>query len=458
MISDPQGIICPVLIGEGDTGADGIEEQQAFATLNKDRHLTSNLMEQICSPQNLKAAYQQVKKNKGAAGVDGMSTAELGIFLKVEIGNIKNLLKTGKYKPQPVLGIKIPKAGGGERQLGIPTVVDRFIQQAIKQVLEPLFDPTFSESSYGFRPRRSAHLALQACGEFVKSGRGWVVDLDIEKFFDQVNHDLLMSKLSQRIGDKILLRLIRRYLQAGMIQDGESKQRMAGTPQGSPLSPLLSNILLDELDKELEKRGHAFSRYADDCNIYVQSERAGQRVMESITRFLKRRLHLNVNTNKSAVAPVNERTFLGHRVRKDGALRIAPESLQELKNKVKAVTKRSRGKSLESVIAELNQILRGWVNYFKLTQARTTFGFLDAWIRRKLRCYRLRQCKLPSTIIKMLKKNGVDEISARRTASSGKGWWRLSANPALQHAFNVQWFEEQGLFNLEKGWLRWVKT
>ena len=459
MIGDlKEGDICHDYTGEGETGAGQIEERQISRALNKDRHLPTNLMEEVCSLSNLRQAYKQVKRNKGTAGVDGMSVQELGGYLKEHIEDIRSELKRGTYSPQAVLGIKIPKPGGGERQLGIPTVVDRFIQQAIMQVLSPIFDPGFSESSYGFRPKRSAHDAIKAASGYVKEGRVWVVDLDLEKFFDRVNHDILMSKISKWIDDKGLLRLIRRYLETGLMQEGASSERQAGTPQGSPLSPLLSNIMLDELDKELEKRGHRFCRYADDCNIYVQSERAGQRVMDSVTGFIEKRLQLTVNTTKSTVDLVNRRKFLGYRLQKDGGITIAPESLQRLKDKIREQTKRNRGRSFGLVVKEVNQTLRGWGNYFRLARSRSVWSELDAWIRRKLRCYRLKQRKQPWSIVTWLMNLGVREKDARQIGSSGKGWWGLARTPALHRALNKEWFKEQGLFNLEERWSQWVNT
>jgi RNA-directed DNA polymerase len=318
--------------------------------------------------------------------------------------------------------------------------------------LEKVFEPTFSESSYGFRRGRGAHDALKRASAYVKEDKVWVVDLDLEKFFDRVNHDILMNKLSKRIGDKTLLRLIRRYLTAGIMMNGLSQTRQEGTPQGSPLSPLLSNIMLDELDKELERRGHSFCRYADDCNIYVRSQRAGYRVMESVTQFLEQQLKLKVNAAKSAVALVNERKFLGYRLQKDGHLSIAPESLQRLKDKIREQTKRNKGRSFELIVREINQTLRGWVNYFVLSESRSRLRSLDSWLRRKLRCYRLKQRKKYWSIVTWLKSLGVTERDARKIGSSGKGWWRLSKTPALHRALNQEWFRNQGLINMETYW------
>jgi len=304
--------------GEGGTGSGDYEESQASSARNERRALTTMLMEQVCARDNLNRAYKRVKANRGAAGVDGMSIDDLLSWLKLHGEGFTASLLDGTYQPQPVRGVEIPKPGGGMRQLGIPTVVDRMVQQAILQVLEPILDPTFSESSYGFRSGRGAHDALRKAQEYVKEGRGIVVDIDLEQFFDRVNHDILMARLSRHVADKRLLRIVGRFLRAGLMQEGVCVRREEGTPQGGPLSPLLANLLLDDLDKELERRGHSFCRYADDCNIYVRSKRAGERVMETVTRFLERVLRLRVNPVKSAVAPVHQRKFLGYRLLEGG--------------------------------------------------------------------------------------------------------------------------------------------
>lgn len=453
-----RGTISHACTGESETVAGRSEERQSSTMLNNGRHLTANLMARVCDLNNMREAFKQVKRNKGAAGVDGMTVEGLKAYLREHIEEVRTSLMEGIYRPQPVLGVKIPKPGGGERQLGIPTAIDRFIQQSIMQILNPIFDPTFSESSYGFRPKRSAHQALKAASAYVKEGHIWVVDLDLEKFFDKVNHDILMSKLAKRIDDKVLLKLIRRYLKTGMMQDGLSVERQAGTPQGSPLSPLLSNIMLDEMDKELERRGHKFCRYADDCNIYVQSQRAGYRVMKSLTQLLEQGLQLKVNTVKSAVALVNQRKFLGYRLQKDGGLSIAPESLQRLKDKIREQTKRNRGRKFEAILEELNRTLRGWLNYFKLSRARSTWTSLDSWIRRKLRCYRLKQRKKFWSIVTWLMQLGVHEADARKIGASGKGWWRLARTAALHRALDNKWFRKEGLLNLEEEWSKQVKA
>jgi RNA-directed DNA polymerase len=402
-------------------------------------------MEQVVGPANLKRAYRRVRANKGVPGVDGMTVEELGPWLVRNKDKITSQLLSGGYEPEPVKGVRIPKPSGGVRQLGIPTVIDRFVQQAILQVLEPHFDSTFSESSYGFRPGRGAHDALSQAKKYVTKGRDIVVDVDLEKFFDRVNHDILMSRLSQRVGDKRILRIIRRFLEAGILQDGLCIRRIKGTPQGGPLSPLLANILLDDLDKELERRGHSFCRYADDCNIYVRSLNAGQRVMASIKRFLERKLHLQVNQEKSAVGHVAERKFLGYRLLFEGTLAIAPSSLKRAKDKIRQVTRRNRGVRMESLIGELNAWLTGWVNYFRHARCVKHLTKLDKWIRRKLRCYRLKQRKRAKSIADFLQDLGVEEWRAWLLARSGKGWWRMAGSPQACEAMSVAWFDHQGL-------------
>jgi len=407
-------------------------------------------MEAVVERQNMIDALQRVKRNKGAAGVDGMTVGELDAFLKTNWAEIKEQLLDGSYQPQPVLGIQIPKPGGGMRQLGIPTVIDRLIQQAIQQVLTPIFDPTFSESSYGFRPGRSAHQAVLAAQEFMRSGRRWVVDMDLEKFFDRVNHDILMSRIARKIKDKRLLRIIRKYLQAGIMMDGLVGQRVEGTPQGSPLSPLLSNILLDDLDKELEKRGHKFCRYADDCNIYVGSKAAGERVLQRITEFLERKLRLKVNREKSAVDRPWKRKFLGYTMtwEKSARLKPSPANVKRLKESVRNLIRRGQGRKLERVIAELTPKLRGWGNYFKLAEVKTVFEELDGWIRRKLRNMIWRQWKKPWTRRKRLMARGLPEERASKTAFNGRGPWWNSGNSAMNAAFPKKFFDDLGLVSL----------
>jgi len=433
---------------EGGTGAEPREESQMTTALNREGALASELMERICERENLNRAYKRVKKNKGAPGVDGMAVGELyGWVVEHKEEMIASLLE-GSYRPQQVRGVEIPKAGGGKRQLGIPTVVDRLVQQAILQVLEPEWDKTFSASSYGFRPGRNAHQALKQGAAYVKEGRGIVVDMDLEKFFDRVNHDVLMARVARRVGDKRLLRIIRRFLEAGMMRHGVSVERQEGTPQGGPLSPLLANLLLDDLDKELERRGHCFCRYADDCNIYVRTRRAGERVMASVTQFVEEKLRLRVNRAKSAVGRVGERKFLGYRLLPGGKLGIAPKSLERAKKRVREITRRNRGISLTRMIQELKGFLTGWVTYFRYAACKSHLQRLDAWIRRKLRCVRLKQCKRAKPMADFLQRLGVPKWRSWLLALSGKGWWRKAGSPQAAEAMTNAWFKSQGLTSL----------
>ncbi len=423
-----------------DANGYGVEEVRVLI----DQH---ELMERICEPSNLNRAFRQVKRNKGSAGVDKLSIQETEAYLRqgTNAQSIRESLLTGQYRPQLIRGVKIPKASGGERQLGIPTVLDRWIQQATLQVLTPIYEPQLSDSSFGFRPGRSAHDAIGQSSQYVSEGKRWVVDLDLEKYFDRVNHDRLMHRLSQDITDKRVLKLIGEYLRAGLLQDGMVSQRKQGTPQGGPLSPLLSNLVLDELDKELERRGHSFSRYADDCNIYVGSQEAGERVLASITDFLEKKLKLTVNRAKSACDKVSNRQFLGYRFGEDGTILLSPKTVERFKRRVRELTFRNRGCSLEKVIKELTVYLRGWLRYFKLAKARTLMRRLDEWIRRRLRCYRLKQKKRRWSIAKWLMQIDVTEHHAWQLAMSSKGWWRLSLNPIINQALPIAWFKEQGL-------------
>jgi RNA-directed DNA polymerase len=434
--------------GEGGTGPGRTEESQTLAASDPARALTQRLMEEVYHPDNLNRAYRRVKANKGAPGADGMTIDDLPSWIAEHKQELIGSLQDGSYEPQPVRGVEIPKAGGGMRQLGIPTVIDRLVQQAILQVLEPLLDPTFSPSSFGFRPGRGAHDALAQARQYVAEGRVIVVDVDLEKFFDRVNHDILMARLARRVADKRLLRIVRRFLEAGLMRDGVCIERHEGTPQGGPLSPLLANLLLDDWDKELERRGHRFCRYADDCNIYVQSKAAGERVMASVTRFLEDVLRLRVNREKSAVAYIEERKFLGHRLLAGGKLGIAPKSLERAKERIRKITRRNRGISLDRMIAELNSFLTGWVTYFRYAACKTYLAGLDGWIRRKLRCVRLKQCKRTKPIMDFLRRQGVSLRNAWLTALSGKGWWRLAGSPSVMHAMSNQWFASLGLVNL----------
>lgn len=424
-------------------------ELRSSAAKDRQRALTARLMEQVCEPENLNRAYARVKANKGSPGVDGMSVNKLGGWIKLHKHELIASLLDGSYQPQPVRGAQIPKPGGkGMRQLGIPTVVDRLVQQAIRQVLEPILDPTFSASSYGFRPGRSAHDALSQAREYVAEGRVIVVDIDLEKFFDKVNHDILMARLGRWVGDKRMLKIIGRFLRAGMMQNGVCVSREEGTPQGGPLSPLLANLLLDDLDKELEKRGHKFCRYADDCNIYVQSQAAGERVLSSVTTFLEKKLRLRVNREKSAVAYVLERKFLGHRLLPGGKLGIAPQSLDRARERLRQITRRSRGVSFKQVIEEINEFVVGWVTFFRHAACKSHLLNMDQWLRRRLRCLRLKQCKRTKTIADFLHRLGVPKWRAWIGALSGKGWWRLADSPPAHEAMSGKWFESQGLASL----------
>jgi RNA-directed DNA polymerase len=381
-----------------------------------------------------------------------MTVAQLRDYLREHWPRIKEELLAGSYQPRPVLKVEIPKPGGkGMRMLGIPTVVDRLIQQALHQVLSPLFEPDFSESSYGFRPRRSAHQAVLKARQYVREGRRWVVDIDLEKFFDQVNHDILMSRLARRVKDKRVLRLIRRYLQAGMMSNGLTTARREGTPQGGPLAPLLSNILLDELDKELERRGHKFCRYADDCNVYVRSRSAGERVLRSLTTFLERRLRLKVNAEKSAVARPWDRKFLGYSftTQREARLKVASGAVQRLKEKLREIFRRGRGRNLNRLIeGALTPLLRGWMNYFRLAEVKGIFEELDSWIRRKLRGLIWRRWKRPATRARKLMQRGLEKAQALKSAANGRGpWWNAGA-AHMNAAFPKSYFDRCGLLSL----------
>lgn len=409
-------------------------------------------MEEVIRRENLLFAYQRVKSSGGAPGVDGVTVEALGQHLATHWEVVKEDLMEGRYRSSPVRLVEIPKPSGGTRQLGIPTVLDRLIQQAVLQVLQPHFDATFSDDSFGFRPRRSAHQAIRRAQSHVRSGYRWVIDMDLERFFDLVNHDILMSLLARRIKDKRLLRLIRGFLQAGLLADGVETQRIKGTPQGGPLSPLLSNVLLHELDTELERRGHRFVRYADDCNIYVQSDRAGERVLGSIRRFLWKRLRLAVNEKKSAVSRPWKRTFLGYTMlaQRDAKLRVAPQSVRRLKHKLRVVLRRGRGRSLYGTIKDAEPLLRGWVQYFRQAEARACFEETDEWIRRKLRCIVWRQWTRPKTRLRELRKRGIDEQRAAASAYNGRGPWWNARSSHMHQAVPSKIFHRMGLVSLSQ--------
>jgi group II intron reverse transcriptase/maturase len=437
--------------GRNPVGAvSSAETESAEHVRTKAEAKPSALMEAVVERGNLMDAYQRVVRNKGAAGVDGIGVAEFKAHLKQHWPTIKARLLAGTYIPQAVRRVDIAKPQGGVRTLGIPTLTDRLIQQALHQVLSPIFEAGFSESSYGFRPGRNAHQAVKAAQQHVAEGRRFVVDLDLEKFFDRVNHDILMGKLAEKVGDERVLKLIRRYLEAGMMAEGIVSPRTEGTPQGGPLSPLLSNILLTELDRELERRGHKFCRYADDCNAYVRTRAAGERLMASLTRFLAERLKLKVNTAKSAVARPWERKFLGYSLswHKVARVRIAPVSLQRLTAKVREVLKGARGRSLARTIDELNPILRGWAAYFRLSETKRGLEELDGWIRRKLRCILWRQWKRPYTRARNLMKAGLKEERAFRSAFNQRGPWWNSGARHMNAAFPKAFFDRLGLVSL----------
>jgi RNA-directed DNA polymerase len=443
-------------VGVADSGRNSVdaatraEADVATRLRTKAEVATTGLMEAVVERGNLKLAYQRVVANKGAAGVDQLAVSELKDHLKQHWPTMRAKLLAGDYQPAAVRGVDIPKPQGGVRTLGIPTVVDRFIQQALHQVLQPIFEPTFSDASYGFRPGRNAHQALRQARQYVAQGKRWVVDIDLEQFFDRVNHDLLMSKLAVKIGDVRVLKLIRRYLEAGMMADGLVQPRTEGTPQGGPLSPLLSNILLTDLDRELERRGHAFCRYADDCNIYVASARAGAGLLQSLTRFLAERLKLRVNVSKSAVARPWQRKFLGYSLswHQRPKLRIAAPSLQKLTEKVRALLRGAHGRSLDATIQTLNPVLRGWAAYFKLAETKRALEERDGWIRHKLRGVLWRQWKRPYARARNLMQRGLTQERAWRSATNGRGpWWNAGASH-MHAAFPKSWFDHLGLVSL----------
>ena len=411
----------------------------------------SRLTEAVIERSNVGSAYQKVVRNGGAPGVDGLTVGSFKDWLKMHWPRVRAALLDGSYLPSAVRAVDIPKPSGGVRTLGIPTVLDRLVQQALLQVLQPIVEPTFSASSYGFRPGRSAHQALRAAKHYVQSGRTWVVDMDLEKFFDRVNHDILMSRVARHVDDARVLKLIRRYLEAGLMRDGVETVRDKGTPQGGPLSPLLSNILLTDWDRELEKRGHAFCRYADDCNIYVRSEAAGQRVMAAMKVFLEERLKLQVNAAKSACARPWKRKFLGYTLTNAGGrirLKVAHESVGRLTGRVRELLRQGRGRSLTRTIETLNPVLRGWVGYFQLSEAQATWKELDGWLCRRLRCLLWRQAKTRQRRTAMLRKQGLSEARAWHSGRNGQGPWWNSGASHMNHAFPKAFFDRLRLVSI----------
>ena len=433
--------------GEALKKPDGGIESTAAGLGMESQANTDALIEEVCEKENLKEALKRVKANAGAAGVDGMTVKQLPEYLRENWSRMKEELLSGTYRPQPVRRVEIPKPGGGTRKLGIPTVVDRFVQQAVLQVLQKRWDPTFSQYSYGFRPRRSAHQAVAKAQEYIQGGYDWVVDIDLEKFVDRVNHDVLMGRVARRISDKRLLKLIRGFLNSGVLEDGLVGPTDEGTPQGGPLSPLLSNLLLDELDRELEARGHRFVRYADDCNIYVRSERAGQRVMEGVKRFLTRKLRLKVNESKSAVARPKDRKFLGFSFTwgESAKRRIAPSAVLRFKERIRELTGRTRGISIEQMIEELRSYMIGWRGYFGFCETPSILDDLDRWTRRRLRCVMWKQWKRGRVRFRELRQMGIGKALAARTAGSAHGPWRLSNSKALNVAMPNALFSSLGL-------------
>lgn len=430
----------------GEAAREAVSDE-ACGSRHETRNTGSTLLEAALTRENLRQALKRVRANKGAPGVDGLDIDQTARHLVTAWPAIREQLLKGTYRPQPVRRVMIPKPDGGERELGIPTVTDRLIQQALLQVLQPILDPTFSEYSYGFRPGRRAHDAVLAAQSYVQSGRRVVVDVDLEKFFDRVNHDILIDRLQKRVGDAGVVRLIRAYLNAGMMSNGVVLERNEGTPQGGPLSPLLGNVLLDEVDKELERRGHHFVRYADDANVYVRSRRAGERVM-ALLRKLYERLRLKVNETKSAVASVFGRKFLGYSlwVAAGGAVKrkVAPKALATFKQRVRELTRRSGGRSLPQVVARLRIYLLGWKAYFRMAQTPRVWRELDEWLRHRLRALQLKHWKRGPTMYRELRTLGASAEVARQVAANSHCWWRNSAK-ALNRVLTVAYFDGLGV-------------
>ncbi|PHN02265.1 group II intron reverse transcriptase/maturase [Flavilitoribacter nigricans] len=418
---------------------------ELLSRLQEQRTLTVGIMDKISDYGSLGRAFQEVRRNQGAGGVDGVTLAMYEQDLTVQLTGLHDQLRQGNYRADAVRLVEIPKPNGGTRRLGIPTIEDRVVQQSLLNALQPIYDPYFSEYSYGFRPGRSAHQAIERAAGYVLGGKTWVVDIDLKSFFDEINHDRLMSRLNKAISDKSVLKLIRNYLRAGLMQDGLVRQRLSGTPQGGPLSPLLSNIVLDELDRELEVRGLSFARYADDCNIFVSSKRSAERVMSSLIQFIEEKLKLKVNREKSGVRRCDQVKFLGHTIEQNGKIRIADASVDRLKFKIREVTKRNRGLSLEQIIAQVNRINQGWAVYYRRCNTwLSTFRDLDRWIRKRLRCYALKQHQRRYATYRFLRSLGVVEYQAWN-AVMYYSWWPMANYRPVMKAMGLQWFAEQGL-------------
>lgn len=442
-IGDLFGNLVPVWYNEH-----GRLSSEWLSICEEERNQTTRLLESVADLRNLQRAYKQVKANKGSSGVDKQDIKSFGLWFKIHYEDLQVELQNETYTPNLVKGISIPKPTGGTRELGIPTVKDRVVQQAINQVLQPYYDPKFSEYSYGFRANRNAHQALRQSCEYIAAKKTHIVDIDLAKFFDEVNHSRLMWLLGTRIGDKRLLRLIGKTLKTGILKGDIETERTKGTPQGSPLSPLLSNIVLDELDQELSRRGLSYARYADDVKIFVSSQASAERVMSSITRYIEEKMLLKVNVEKSGIRRAPDTTFLGYRFLYGGKLGLSDSSEKRLKEKLKQLTQRNRSVSFEQLIGEVKQTVEGWLHYFHLAQMKKKMAKIEGWLRRRLKCFRLKQCKRAIGIFRFLHKLGVEKTLSWRTALSGKGWWRLSNSPAIAIGMNNAWFSEQGFYSL----------
>lgn len=428
--------------------ANGKVSPKWLSACQEERNQTQALMEQIADPLNLKEALRRVVRNGGRGGIDQMEVKELKVWFQKNHESLRNELLKEEYVPQPVKGVRIPKPKGGYRQLGIPTVKDRLVQQAIHQVLNRKYDKSFSDNSFGFRPGRGSHKALACAAGYVQSGKSTVIDIDLENFFDEVNHHRMLWLLGTRIGDIRVVRLIHLFLKTGIMEGGLVQQRTKGTPQGSPLSPLLSNIVLDELDQELSRRGLDFVRYADDMQIFVKNKHSAERVMESLTDFIENRMRLKVNKDKSAIRKSYQANFLGHSLLSKGRVGLSKSSEARLKTRLKTITKRNRGVSLGTIFHEIKPVVKGWLQYFKYASMQEKMKKIDGWLRRRLKCFRLKQCKRAIGMVRLLRKLGVEEKLCWKTALSGKGWWRLSNSPAIAIGMNNLWFSSQGYYSL----------